>query len=79
LNEIRKGLREFIGMLADGGRLAVVSFHGLEDGLVKREMKAANMTPLTKRLIRPDSAEVQSNPRSRSAVLRAAIATLPAS
>lgn len=59
--------------LSPGGRLAVISFHSLEDRIVKhafREDERWNV--LTKKPIRPSEEEVRTNPRSRSAKLRVA-------
>jgi len=62
-------------VLAKGGKVAIISFHSLEDRLVKnrfRELaKAGIATILTKKPIIPDEAEQRTNPRSRSAKLRA--------
>ena len=61
-------------LLAPGGRAAVISFHSLEDRIVKqswRELAAhAGMQIVTKRPITPEEAEVAVNPRARSAKLR---------
>jgi len=75
----------------DGGRLAVISFHSLEDRIVKQYIRReardcicppglpvctcghrATLRDLARKAIRPGAAEVADNPRSRSAVLRAA-------
>jgi len=63
-------------VLAPGGRLAIVSFQSLEDRLVKRAFadwsREGRICKLTRKPIRPAEYEVQENPRSRSAKLRAA-------
>jgi len=63
-------------MLNAGGRIAVISFHSLEDGEVKRDFreKAASgvYKIITKKAVSPSNEEIKSNPRSRSAKIRAA-------
>lgn len=60
-----------------GGRLAIISFHSLEDKIVKnfyRGQSSANkLKVLTKKPVRPSKEEIKINPRSRSAKLRAVI------
>ena len=63
--------------LAAGGRLAVISFHSLEDRIVKHTLRALDRTEglvrvLTGRPIEAGEAEIAVNPRARSARLRAA-------
>jgi 16S rRNA (cytosine1402-N4)-methyltransferase len=59
--------------IAPGGRLAVISFHSLEDRIVKNAFRDdPRWNVLTKKPIRPSDAEVRENPRSRSAKLRLA-------
>lgn len=56
-----------------GGRLVVISFHSLEDGIVKRFLKSQKcLQTLTERPIGPTLTELEDNPRARSAKLRAA-------
>jgi len=98
LGEVERGLEAAKRLLAPGGRLVVVSFHSLEDRIVKRFMreaagrmpgasrfdpsalgpagarnatKSAGFRLLTNNALRPSSAETTTNPRARSARLRA--------
>jgi 16S rRNA (cytosine1402-N4)-methyltransferase len=90
LGQLEKGLAGAVDVLGSGGRLAVISFHSLEDRVVKRFMKRESqidpaladlpvvppgMQPrlrLVGRKSRPGEAEVERNPRARSALLRVA-------
>jgi 16S rRNA (cytosine1402-N4)-methyltransferase len=87
LEELEQGLKAALELLVPGGRLAVISFHSLEDRIVKtfisRESKpevdrrAPFAPPKPTRLkaiarVRPGAAEVEANPRARSAILRVA-------
>ncbi len=93
-SELETGLSAAEALLREGGRLAVVSFHSLEDRIVKRFLREASgntaqgsrhlpaandLTPATfdqlSKAIRPSTAELQRNPRARSATLRAATRT----
>jgi 16S rRNA (cytosine1402-N4)-methyltransferase len=60
-------------LLNPGGRVAVISFHSLEDGLVKRAFKASHdLIEKTKHPIFAGDEEITRNPRARSARLRVA-------
>lgn len=64
------------GLLAPGGRVAVISFHSHEDRLVKHRFRAlaraGAVTVVTRKPVGPSAAEVERNRRSRSAKLRVA-------
>jgi 16S rRNA (cytosine1402-N4)-methyltransferase len=82
VNRELEGLDAFLAdtaaRLAPGGRMAVITFHSLEDRIVKhtlRGLQAAGevgLTVRTRRPVVPSEAEVERNPRARSAKLRAA-------
>ncbi len=60
--------------VAPGGRAAIISFHSLEDRMVKQALRPEHgWEPVTKKPIEPTPAEVRVNPRSRSARLRVAV------
>ncbi|MGA2356597.1 MAG: 16S rRNA (cytosine(1402)-N(4))-methyltransferase RsmH, partial [Terriglobales bacterium] len=63
-------------VLKPGGRLVVISFHSLEDRIVKDAMRAGakdmNFRLLTKKPVMASEVEIERNPRSRSAKMRAA-------
>lgn len=74
LDALEEGLKKAWEALGEGGRLAVIAFHSLEDRIVKnffRELAQAGGGKLvTKKPIVPSEAEIIKNPRSRSAKLR---------
>ena len=73
LKSLEIALQRFPECLRPEGRLAVISFHSLEDRRVKEAFRDdARYEPLTRKPIRPGEAEVAANPRSRSAKLRVA-------
>lgn len=60
-------------ILAPGGRLAVISFHSLEDRIVKQTFReSGDLRIITKRPLVPATEEIELNPRARSAKLRVA-------
>jgi 16S rRNA (cytosine1402-N4)-methyltransferase len=73
LGELEALLQQAPGVLRTGGVVAVISFHSLEDRMVKHAFRdSEHLSPLTKRPIVASDEERHSNPRSRSAKLRAA-------
>jgi 16S rRNA (cytosine1402-N4)-methyltransferase len=87
LEELQQALDASLTVLRPGGRLVVISFHSLEDRIVKTfiakhskdvfDRRAPFAAPQPTRLraldrIKPSAAEVAANPRSRSAILRVA-------
>jgi 16S rRNA (cytosine1402-N4)-methyltransferase len=83
LEELKKVLRDSIDLLKPGGKIIVVSFHSLEDRIVKlffRELMQKNLetgeasersfTLLTKKPVTPSAEEISANQKSRSAKLR---------
>lgn len=91
LTAVSEALEQAVELLGPSGRLVVISFHSLEDRIVKQFLQResrdcicppetpvcicghkASMSILTRRPVTPSEAEIQANPRSRSARLRAA-------
>ncbi len=77
LDNLESVLPQALEILEKNGRLVIISFHSLEDRLVKNffrdSAKKGLLEILTKKPITPNQEEIRSNPRSRSAKLRAAV------
>jgi 16S rRNA (cytosine1402-N4)-methyltransferase len=89
MEALKMALEQSLKVLRPGGRLVVISYHSLEDRLVKNFMRSGNFegklqqdffgrvqTPfdvVTRKAVVPTADEVQRNSRSRSAKMRAAI------
>jgi 16S rRNA (cytosine1402-N4)-methyltransferase len=87
LEELEQGLNAALGLLAPGGRLVVISFHSLEDRIVKNFIARESKSEFDRRApfaperpsrlkaiarVKPSETEVRANPRSRSAIMRIA-------
>ena len=74
LEELGQFLSRTPATLASGARWAILSYHSLEDRMVKRGFqelaRTGGYTILTKKVIQPDEKEIKANPRARSAKLR---------
>jgi len=73
LGSLSEGMDAAVDLLSRSGRIGMITFHSLEDRMVKQRFRGdAALTVLTRKAIRPGMDEIRSNPRSRSAKLRVA-------
>jgi len=77
LNNLEKVIRDGIPLVKSGGRFCIISFHSLEDRIVKKTFRQHERSPqlitiITKKPICSSKGEVSANPRARSAKLRVA-------
>lgn len=73
LGALKEGLNKAAEALVLGGRMSVISFHSMEDRIVKEFFRGeAKLQPVTKKPVIPGDSETAENRRSRSAKLRAA-------
>jgi 16S rRNA (cytosine1402-N4)-methyltransferase len=74
IESLKEGVQKSFEILNTGGRLAVISFHSLEDRVVKQffksKIESKEGKQITKKPIIPTEAEIEENPRARSAKLR---------
>jgi 16S rRNA (cytosine1402-N4)-methyltransferase len=74
LQALKEGIEKIFNSVAPGGRIAIISFHSLEDRIVKRffqqKVKDGVALRITKKPITPSSEEIKVNRRARSAKLR---------
>ena len=82
LEELGQFLDRAPATLAPGGRWVVLSYHSLEDRMVKQEFRRLSsegvLNVLTRKVVRPSDAEIAANPRARSAKMRVAEKLMPA-
>jgi 16S rRNA (cytosine1402-N4)-methyltransferase len=73
LEELAASLPQAVSLLEPAGRLVAISYHSLEDRIVKRFLVGqSELVVLTRKPVRPTEEELRANPRARSARLRAA-------
>lgn len=73
LNEINQALNKLPNILNDNAKIAIISFHALEDRIIKNWSKSQKdlFSPINKDIIKAGEDEILKNQRSRSAILRA--------
>ncbi len=76
LDSLRETLKKVVNYLSEGGRICVISFHSLEDKIVKDVFKVFHLEGILRKIttqaLKPSSWELKLNPSSRSAKLRVA-------
>ena len=76
IGNLKKFLKKYISYVKAGGKIVIISFHSVEDRIVKQSFKSSSkkgvLKILTKKPITPDEREMKVNPRSRSARMRVA-------
>jgi 16S rRNA (cytosine1402-N4)-methyltransferase len=81
LEELGQFLNRAPATLAPGGRWVILSYHSLEDRMVKQEFRRlaveGSMNVLTRKVVRPTEKEIAANPRARSAKMRVAERLMP--
>ena len=77
LENLERAIDNLPEVLKPGGRIVIISFHSLEDRIVKQKFqqlaKGGVLKPINKKPITATREEVRENPRSRSAKLRSAV------
>ena len=81
LEALGQFLKRASATIAPGGRWVVLSYHSLEDRMVKQEFRRLGaegvLNVLTRKVLRPSDAEIAANPRARSAKMRVAEKLMP--
>ncbi|MGZ3526328.1 MAG: 16S rRNA (cytosine(1402)-N(4))-methyltransferase RsmH [Vulcanimicrobiaceae bacterium] len=73
LDALKESLDVAVGRLRGAGRVVAISFHSLEDRIIKHTLREDDrLEVITRKPVLPDEAEIERNPRARSAKLRAA-------
>lgn len=73
LGSLSEGMDTAVQLLTPGGRIGIITFHSLEDRMVKQRFREDSaLTVLTRKAVMPGTDEIRSNPRARSAKLRVA-------
>ena len=73
MHSLEKFLEGSVRALKEGGRMVIITYHSLEDRMVKNFFRTAPMEPVTRKPILPREEEIAANTRARSAKLRVAV------